>query len=114
MTAKKEPVGTNPLQLPFPQDPSGVFLDLRRGALKSIGRINGDAEKLSNFKNILGILLRHAEERFEVDTKQREVAKKNAVAARIRHDERLREHTEVRVKELENMVAKLRREAGIE
>ena len=57
-------VGINPLTLPWPTDQYGFTTLFKREATRSIGRINGDAEKYAVFRETLRVILAYASEKF--------------------------------------------------
>lgn len=74
----------NPLTIPWPTDPQGTLSALKRGGVEAAKRINGNPERLANYKRTLRLLLQHADARFEVDTGSRSDARENALQAAIR------------------------------
>ena len=115
-TENKEPkktVGTNSLQLPFPQDPQGALMDVKKGGIASAGRINGDRVKLDKFLETLRVLQQYSIECFKRDVEARKVTKENAVSASLRIAKRQRDAANARAQELENMAKELRAKAGI-
>ena len=58
-------VGTNSNKLPWPQDKSGATQELRRGAVRAIGRIMGSEENLKRVLETLEVAKLYAVERME-------------------------------------------------
>lgn len=78
----------NPLTIPWPTDPQGALSALKSGGVAAVKRINGDPEKLKRFERTLRLLQQHARARFDIDSKARETARDNAVAAQRRIEAR--------------------------
>ena len=58
-------VGTNSNKLPWPQDNSGSTQELRRGAVRAIGRIMGSEDNLKKVLETLEVARLYAIERME-------------------------------------------------
>lgn len=106
-------VGTNPLTLPWPQDPEGALSALKKGGVHAAKRVNGKPERLENFMAVLRILAKHAHARFEMDTAARQKAKVNHVSARARVAERQKIAAEEKAREYEKAAKRVRENAGI-
>lgn len=102
-----EPVaGHNSATIPWPTDPAGATALLKRGGIEAAKRVNGDPEKLKNFKRVLRLILQHADAKFEVDTAARKKAKEDAAAATRRFEDKTARMLRV---ELEGAKAKVAR-----
>lgn len=89
--AKKEveKVGTNPLKLPFPNDPQGFLLDLKKGGVRAVQRTKGNQDRLDKFMDTLRILAAYAKEKFDADQELRARSRNNAASSRARHQQRV-------------------------
>lgn len=106
-------VGTNPLELPWPNDSQGFLKALKSGT-NSARRVNGDAERLDAFKKCLRILEAFANEVYEKDVEKRRASKENSVSARLRVQEKQRRQAEARAADLEKLASSIRSNAGID
>lgn len=111
--APEKVVGTNPLTLPWPQDPQGALSALKAGGLVAARRVNGDKAKYDKLIETLKIIAGHANARFEMDTKARETAKLNHVSAKLRTVESQRVAAEAKAKEYEAAALRVRERAGV-
>lgn len=73
-------VGTNSNKLPWPQDKSGATQELRRGAVRAIGRIMGSEENLKRVLETLEVAKLYAVERMEEQRKEMTLTKERAEA----------------------------------
>lgn len=71
-------VGTNSNKLPWPQDKSGSTQELRRGAVRAIGRIMGSEENLNRVLETLEVAKLYAQERMEEQRKEMALVKARA------------------------------------
>ena len=88
MAKEKKTVGTNYLNLPWPQDPNGVAKSLRDGGVKAVGRVKGNAENQKRFEETVAVLVAYSREKFAFEVAQREGAKVNAANAARRSAEK--------------------------
>ena len=65
---------SNESKLQLPQDVEGFSSNFRREAARSVGRIMSDERKLKVFIELLGHFKNYAEDRFEQNAIEREVA----------------------------------------
>ncbi len=71
-------VGTNSNKLPWPQDKSGATQELRRGAVRAIGRIMGSEENLKRVLETLEVAKLYAVERMEEQRNEMALVKARA------------------------------------
>jgi hypothetical protein len=111
--ADKVKVGTNPLKLPFPQDPQGALSKLKTGGIHAVGRVRGNKAKQEALLKTLAVIAAYAREKFEFETAQREAAKANHVAAKARTAEKLARQAQAQVDELQKRQERLIRQYGL-
>lgn len=101
----------NPLTIPWPSDPQGALMGLKRGGVDAARRINGNPDRLKSFERSLRLLLQHARARFEQDTAGRQAARENAVAANIRVLNKTKRQLETRAEELRDAAERAQKQA---
>lgn len=70
--ANTQRVSANPALLPFPADRWGVSRDIRRAMISTSSRIAGDTNKYELVKEVLEILIKHMEAKYEADRAYKE------------------------------------------
>lgn len=109
----KAEVGTNPLGVPWPSDPQGAFLALRRGGLEAAKRVNADPARLEHLKHVLRLILLHAEARFDAEVAHRTRQKQNAASAALRVRERRIAAAEKQAEAYHSAARRVLKEAGV-
>lgn len=107
-------VGTNPLALPWPTDPFGFTSSFKAEAVKSVQRINGDANKFEVFTATMQVIMKFAGEKYAAqkasNAEALEVAMEKERIEATRED---RERAE-KIAEAEAKLAALKAELGVE
>lgn len=62
-------VGTNPLNLEWPQDQYGITSMLKKEGVRAVGRLNGDDTKLDVFLGTVRLLVQYAKEKHAEQTR---------------------------------------------
>ena len=101
----------NPLTIPWPSDPQGALMGLKRGGVEAAKRINGNPDRLKAFERSVRLLVQHARARFEQDTNARNTARENAVAAERRVLDKTKRQLETRAKELRDAAKRAEKQA---
>lgn len=111
---EKPVVGTNPMALPWPQDPQGALKSLKAGGIEAARRVNGNEDKMRKLLTTLDIIREHAIAKYKVDVGVRRDARQNAVAAKARVEVQRRKVAEDRALKYEQAAKETRKQAGIE
>ena len=102
----------NPLTIPWPADPQGALMGLKRGGVEAAKRINGNPDRLKAFERSVRLLVQHARARFEQDTAARNTARENAVAAERRVLDKTKRQLEARAQELRDAAERAQKQAA--
>lgn len=104
---------TNPRNLPWPQDPQGSLLSLKKGGVEAARRVNGNDEKLEKLLQTLRIIRDHAKACHERDKKIREEQRVKSVAQRGQAERKIQEELEQRAKKHEEQAREIREKYGL-